>query len=96
MAATPEQISQTLDGLAERKKNYQGIPQGVLDDLRGFCRADRTTFHEDPRVSAALEGRREVWLRIQQHLELTPDQLLVLYSGGQLSADLLKGTDYAR
>jgi hypothetical protein len=31
-----------------------------------------------------LEGRREVWLRIQQHLNLTTEQLFQLY-GGQRS-----------
>ena len=92
----PAAINQTLEGLAERQKNYLGIPQGVLDDLRGFCRGDRSTFHPDARSHALLEGRREVWLRIQQHLELTPDQLLVLYSNGEYSVEQLKGTEYAR
>ena len=52
-------------------------PQGetVLADLAKFCRATETTFHTDPRAHAVLEGRREVWLRIQQNLNLTPDQL---------------------
>ena len=53
----------------------------VLADLAKFCRADRSTFHADPRVHAALEGRREVWLRIQEHLNLTPEQLAQLYGG---------------
>lgn len=47
----------------------------VLKDLAQFCRANETTFHEDPRVHAVLEGRREVWLRIQKYLNLTPDEL---------------------
>lgn len=51
----------------------------VLQDLEKFCRANETTFHSDPRIHAALEGRREVWLRIQQHLKLNLDQLLQLY-----------------
>jgi len=51
----------------------------VLADLAKFCRATEPTFHPDPRVSAQLDGRREVFLRIQQHLRLTDDQLWKLY-----------------
>lgn len=42
----------------------------VLADLRDFCRARETTFDEDPRTHALLEGRREVWLRIAGHLHI--------------------------
>ena len=51
----------------------------VLEDLAHFCRAHETTFHDDPRAHAVAEGRREVWLRIQKHLQLTDDQLWALY-----------------
>lgn len=51
----------------------------VLLDLAKFCRAHDTTFHPDPRAHAVAEGRREVWLRIQKHLQLTDDQLWQLY-----------------
>lgn len=47
----------------------------VLKDLHQFCRATESTFHTDPRVAAVMEGRREVWLRIQRHLNLTEEQL---------------------
>lgn len=93
---TAQEISQTLDDLGLRRSAYLGIPQDVLEDLRTFCRAEATCFHQDPRMHAVLEGRREVWLRIQEHLNYTPEELLVLYSGGQYSVDLLKGTEYAR
>jgi hypothetical protein len=53
----------------------------VLKDLSIFCRANATTFHPDARMHAELEGRREVWLRIQQHIQLTPDQLLKILEG---------------
>ncbi len=56
--------------------------QQVLADLARFCRAHESCFNSDPRIHAALEGRREVWLRIQNHLSLTPDQLCVLYNPG--------------
>jgi len=43
----------------------------VLADLKRFCHADTPCWAEDPREHAMREGRREVWLRIQQHLKLT-------------------------
>lgn len=54
-----------------------------LADLAKFCRADKSTFHPDSRAHAVLEGRREVWLRIQQHLNLDVDKLWDLYKGGE-------------
>lgn len=51
----------------------------VLQDLAKFCRATETTFASDDRISNVLEGRREVWLRIQNHLQLTPDELYDLH-----------------
>ena len=53
--------------------------QEVLEDLKRFCRAESSCFHEDPRMHAVLEGRREVWLRIQDHLNLTSEQLWKKY-----------------
>ena len=60
-----------------------GAPRAVLADLASFCRATETTFHPDPRVAAMLEGRREVWLRITQHLNLTPEQVFQLANEGK-------------
>lgn len=51
----------------------------VLEDLSKYCRAHETTFLPDERASAVLEGRRDVWLRIQQHLQLTDEQLWELF-----------------
>lgn len=43
----------------------------VLADLRGFCFADRSTiFDADPIVMARREGRREVFVRITNYLNL--------------------------
>lgn len=53
----------------------------VLDDLATFCRATETTFHTDPYIAALQEGRREVFLRIQQHLNLSPEELFSLVTG---------------
>lgn len=50
----------------------------VLADLRKFCRAtvsttvvSRVTGAVDPIASAQAEGRREVWLHITQHINLS-------------------------
>lgn len=51
----------------------------VLRDLAKFCRAHDSTFHPDPRVHATLEGRREVWLRIQENLQLDIDEIYELH-----------------
>lgn len=66
--------------LTNRKRNYQTTFAGVggeavLADLARFCRADESTFNTDARVAALMEGRREVWLRITKHLNLSPDEL---------------------
>ena len=53
--------------------------QDVLSDLAKFCRAHASTFHSDPRIHAALEGRREVWLLIQNYLNLSQDELYKLH-----------------
>ena len=70
--------------VAERRTDYIrtfNTPHGekVMADLAKFCRANETTFHPDPRVHAALEGRREVWLRIRAHLDLADRELWALF-----------------
>jgi hypothetical protein len=86
-----EQVSRTLDFLRGRKQSYlsfkaaAGVP--FLRDLANFCRANETCVVKDKdgrideKATLLLEGRREVWLRIQQHFNLTSQQLLALYSG---------------
>jgi hypothetical protein len=77
-------IERARQFLARRRTAYVKTFQGpfgeeVLADLAKFCRANQSTFHSDPRVHAVAEGRREVWLRISQHLNLTDDQLWRMY-----------------
>jgi hypothetical protein len=81
-----ELIAKMKSFLGFRKQAYQQTfnPEAkfsgaVLDDLAKFCRAHESTFHPDARIQAALEGRREVWLRIQNHLELDDETLWKLY-----------------
>jgi hypothetical protein len=59
----------------------------VLADLARFCRAHCSTFHPDPHVAARLDGRREVWLRIVEHLNLSSDELIALYGGMKKDAE---------
>ena len=79
------------DVLRTRALSYQRVflkkevhTDRVLVDLAKFCRAHESTFHVDPSVSDRLDGRREVWLRIQQHLQLTDDQLWNLFGNKSL------------
>jgi len=58
------------------KRTFSGIyGERVLTDLAKFCRANESTFNPDPRKEGVLQGRREVWLRVTKHLNLTDDQL---------------------
>lgn len=81
---TPILRSEALAKEQEKKRAYQlvfGSPAGqaVLADLAPFCRSRTTCFHADPRIHAAHEGRREVWLRIHDYIERTPDELVQLH-----------------
>ena len=73
-------LEKIKDALSSRRQSYVEVFEGpsgeaVLKDLAKFCRANETTFKEDPRLHAVLEGRREVWLRIQRHLNMTDEEL---------------------
>lgn len=81
-----EWVEKLRVALGERRYAYQKTFQGplaevVLRDLARFSRAHESTFHADARAHAVAEGRREVWLRIQNHIRLSPDELWRLYSG---------------
>jgi len=55
----------------------------VLVDLSIFCKAEETTTHRNRDMSLILQGRREVWLRIRKHLNLTDEELWKIYHGGE-------------
>lgn len=65
----------------------------VLEDLAAFCRAAESTFHPDARVAAQLDGRREVWNRVQQHVQLSHETLWRLAEPRLAINALRKGTD---
>lgn len=76
--------SRALSFIRERKLSYQQACGSettaiFMQDLARFCRADRSCFDSDSRRHALAEGRREVWLRIQEHLTKTPEELADLY-----------------
>jgi hypothetical protein len=84
-------VDRVLEFIGKRRRAYCSVflnPNGeeVLKDLAKFCRANETTFHTDPRLHSALEGRREVWLRIQRHLQLTDEQLMALHAPAQAAS----------
>lgn len=78
-----------IDYIRNRKRAYQQTfikdmaSEVVMADLAQFCRANKSTFDADPRVHALLEGRKEVWLRIAQHLNLTEDELYTIFVRGK-------------
>lgn len=57
----------------------------VLADLARFCRAATSTGHPDPYMAARLDGRREAWLRISQHINLSDDELWKLLGDDNIS-----------
>lgn len=65
----------------------------VLEDLGRFCRADQPCWSEDARHHARLEGRREVWLRIQDQLKLPVEDLLQRRVGDSYVVMQLKPED---
>ena len=78
------------DKLSRRRDAYlrlfggapmQGDRDIVMDDLRRFCRGDRTPWHDDDRIHALLTGRAEVYLRIVQHTSMSIDALFEVLSG---------------
>lgn len=78
-------IHQVRDFLRTRSQAYRQVFKGVhasrvLQDLGEFCRANESTFHTDSRLEGILQGRREVWLRITKHLNMTEAELLQHYN----------------
>jgi hypothetical protein len=72
--------------LGDRQRAYQltmkdAAGAAVLADLAIFCRADETCVVPGDRDRTyVLEGRREVYLRIMDHLKLSTEQLVKKYT----------------
>lgn len=81
----PELVQRAREFLHARRIAYVAtfstpMSTDVLKDLAKFCRAHKSTAHTDPYLAARLDGRREVWLRIQSHLQLSDDDLWKLHN----------------
>jgi hypothetical protein len=80
---TPEKL---LEVLGDRQRAYllafkEAAGAAVLADLATFCRADETCVVPGDRDRTyVLEGRREVYLRIRDHLRLTTEELAQKYT----------------
>jgi hypothetical protein len=74
------------------KRAYQmafNTPAGeaILIDLAPFCRSRETCVVPGDRDRTyVLEGRREVFLRIRDYLDLTPEQLVEKYTTPAIGA----------
>lgn len=72
------------------KREFLKIPPKVLQDLALFCFAGGTSvaYRKDGSVDAQQtlvnEGRRQVWNRIAQRLELTVEELYQLCRGNPI------------
>ena len=76
--------SEAIAAFTERKRAFQMVfntPSGaaVLDHLKPFCRARDTTVVQGE-VSPVFEGRRQVYLLIQDYLDLAPEDLIKRYT----------------
>lgn len=72
-------------------KGMAGV--SFLRHLASYCRANETCLVKnadgsiDRDRTLILESRREVWLMVQQHFNLSPTQLLALYDGSDILPD---------
>ena len=82
-----DQIKEFLTARAQAYRHtFTGVHgEKVLVDLAACCRARESTFHPAPRLAGLRPGRREGWLRITKHLNLTEDQLVEYFNpqGGE-------------
>ncbi len=76
----------TLTFIGLRKKSYQSIfgksgaaGSEAMRDLAKFCYAAKSCAVPNHDLTLVLSGRREVWLRICEHLNLQPEELAALY-----------------
>ncbi len=53
----------------------------VLNDLAIFCHANDSTYRATERETMIQEGKRQVWLRIQNFLQLSDRQLWQIKKG---------------
>lgn len=86
-----QQVEATKARLFNRQKAYLVLfgsdnlaGREVLEDLIVFCRAKKSCVDPDDRLTLVLEGRREVYLRIMEHLESSSEELFRTRTGKEL------------
>lgn len=77
-------VKAAIDIITQRHAAWSRVfagPDGqvVEKQLAIFCRANVSTFDPDPIRSAYLQGRKDVWILMQNYRHLTPMQLAVIY-----------------
>ena len=87
------QVKKLREILFRRRTAYHSVfsPESVytnvvMADLARFCRMNDSTFHQDARAHALIEGRREVLLRILKYTKLDQEQFWKHY--GKMDVDL--------
>ena len=74
-----------LQKLGFRQRAYQsafgeGSPgHMVMVDLALYCKAFKTDDVQEPNTLMRMQGRRDVFFRIFDHLKLTPNELEAVY-----------------
>lgn len=73
-------VAEAKSILATRQQAYQQtfsnpVGQLVLSDLAKWCRAGRSTFDPNSRMSAYLQGRKDVFERIAKYMNFSVDDL---------------------
>lgn len=77
----PEWLSARQRAYLRAFRMTEASGEMVLTDLATFCRANESCVVPGDRDRTyLLEGRREVWLRIQAHLNLTDEQLVAQFT----------------
>lgn len=92
VASLQKAVERTLEVLGWRKRAYQlCFPKNqrqsdvILKDLAMYCHINEECPHTDLLKIGEWHGRRNVFLRIQRHLYLSPEELFAIYSGVRTS-----------
>lgn len=82
---------QLIEEIEVRQRNFRNTFQmnqpaniEVIEHLKKFCRAEESCVVPGDRdMSLVLEGRREVWLMIDEFLNKTPEQIFAHHAREQ-------------
>ena len=77
---TPDEVRSFNEELNAAYRQTFATPMGkrVLTDLVGYCHGRKTTFDADQRQHAFKEGQRDVFMRICEFINLTPEEIYQL------------------